>query len=82
MEINNTDSDFIGRPHLPSAADAEYMGLPLTRGVTKRRRLSWLTNTAPSYMSPNAGDGRRRGVAGSQPMSTAVHMEPKKTLEI
>jgi hypothetical protein len=25
-----------------------------------------------SYMSPNAG-----GVAGSQPMSTAVHMKPK-----
>ena len=29
----------------------------------------------PSYMSPNAGGGG--GVAGSQPMRTAVHMEPK-----
>jgi hypothetical protein len=29
----------------------------------------------PSYMSPNAGGGK--GVAGSQPMSTAGHMEPK-----
>ncbi len=29
---------------------------------------------APSYMSPNA---RVVGVEGSQPMSTAVHMEPK-----
>ncbi len=31
---------------------------------------------APSYMSPNAGAGGG-GVAGSQPMSKAVHMEPK-----
>jgi hypothetical protein len=29
---------------------------------------------APSYMSPNAGKG---GVAGSQSMSTAVHMKSK-----
>ncbi len=28
-------------------------------------------------MSPNAGG--RSGVAGSQPMSTAVHMEPEQT---
>ncbi len=32
-------------------------------------------------MSPNAGEGGG-GDAGSQPMSTAGHMEPKKTLEI
>ncbi len=44
----------------------------VTQGVTKRCLfcLSWLT----SYMSTNAGGG---GVAGSQPMSTAVHMEPR-----
>ncbi len=30
---------------------------------------------APSYMSPNAGEGG--GVAGFQPKSKAVHMEPK-----
>jgi hypothetical protein len=30
---------------------------------------------APSYMSPNAGGGGC--LAGSQPMNTAVHMEPK-----
>jgi hypothetical protein len=30
---------------------------------------------APSYMSPNAGG--RGEVAGSQPMSAALHMEPK-----
>ncbi len=51
------------------------------RGVTKRCRLSWLTNSALVY-EPKCGV--RRGVAGSQPMSTAVqcavctmHMEPK-----
>jgi hypothetical protein len=32
---------------------------------------------APSYMSPNAG-GRGGGVAGSQPVSTAVHRSPNK----
>ncbi len=31
---------------------------------------------APSYMSPNAGEGGRGGVAGFQPMSTAVHRSP------
>jgi hypothetical protein len=40
--------------------------------VIKTCRLSWLTNGALVYMSPNAGGG----IAGSQPMST-VHMEPK-----
>ncbi len=39
------------------------------QGVTKRCRLSWLTNTA-LYRSPNAGGGG--GVAGYQPMSTAA----------
>ncbi len=42
------------------------------QGVIKRCRLSLLTNSAPApYTSPNAGGG---GVAGSQPMSTAVHI--------
>ncbi len=48
--------------------------------VTKRCRLSGLTNSAlaASYMSPNGGDGGGGGVVpGSQPMSTAVRMEPK-----
>ncbi len=45
----------------------------LQQGITKWCRLSWLTNSALSYKSPNAG---------SQPMSTAVHKEPKVTLEI
>ena len=38
------------------------------QGVTKRCRLSWLTNSALVY-EPNAGGG---GVAGSQTMSTDV----------
>ncbi len=29
-------------------------------------------------MSPNAGDGGGGAVAGSRPMSTAVHMAPEK----
>jgi hypothetical protein len=40
------------------------------QGVTKRFRLSLLTNSALVYASPNAEGS---GVAGSQPMSTAVH---------
>jgi hypothetical protein len=54
------------------------------QGVTKRCRLSWLTNSAlvvtsalyRTYMSPNAGGGG--GVVGSPPMSTAVHWSPNK----
>ncbi len=42
-----------------------------TKGVTKRCRLSLLTNSALVYESKRGGRG---GVAGSQPMSTAVHI--------
>jgi hypothetical protein len=38
---------------------------------TKRCRLSWLTNSAPQIRVHMRGRG---GVAGSQPMSTAVHI--------
>ncbi len=41
--------------------------------ITKRCRLSWLTNSALKKAQMR-GEG---GVAASQPMSTAVHMEPK-----
>ncbi len=41
-------------------------------GYNQRCPLSWLTNSAPSYLSPNVG-GWGGGAAGSQPMSTAVH---------
>ncbi len=43
-------------------------------GVTKRCRLSWLTNSALIYGPKRGGGG---DFAGSQPMSTSVHMEPK-----
>jgi hypothetical protein len=42
-------------------------------GLTKRCRLSWLTNTALVY-EPKCGG--RGGVAGSQSMSTAVQRSP------
>jgi hypothetical protein len=45
-----------------------------TQGVTKS--LSSLTNSALVYEPKWGGGGR--GVAGSQPMSAAVHMEPEK----
>jgi hypothetical protein len=51
----------------------------IMQGVTKRCRLSWLTiSSLLLYMSPNAwGEGEGVHFAGSQPMSTAVHMEAK-----
>ncbi len=45
------------------------------QGVTKRCRLSLLANSALPY-EPKCGE--REGVAGFQPMSTAVHMGPNK----
>ncbi len=48
--------------------------LPFSQGVTKRCRLSWLTNSASSFMSPNAG-GYGGAVGGSQPISTAVYIK-------
>ncbi len=51
---------------------ATLTGLGVEQGVTKRCRLSWLTNKAlvgeyePKY-------GGRGGAAGYQPLSTAVH---------
>ncbi len=48
------------------------MSVGLIQGVTKRcRRLSWLTNSALKYASPNVGGW---GIAGSQPKSKAVHI--------
>ncbi len=41
--------------------------------LTKRGRLSWLTNSA-LVNEPMSGGG---GVAGSQQISTAVHMKPR-----
>jgi hypothetical protein len=44
----------------------------IEQGVTKICRLSWLTKSAPIYEPKSGGGGE-----GSQPRSTAVHMEPK-----
>ncbi len=44
------------------------------QGVTKRCRISWLTNSALVY-EPKCGGG---DVAGSQPMSTALPRSPNK----
>ncbi len=46
------------------------------QGVTKRFRLSGLTNSALVYEPKCEGEGGG-GVARSQTMSSAVHMEPK-----
>jgi hypothetical protein len=45
------------------------------QGVSKRCRLSWLTSSALVYKPKCGGWG---WVAGSQPMSTAVHRSPNK----
>ncbi len=51
--------------------DLPHFLLGFIQGVTKRCRLSWLTNRSKMRV----GEG---GVAGSQPMSTDVHRSPKK----
>jgi hypothetical protein len=58
-------------PSVLGTARLESIG----QGVTESCRLSWLTNSALVY-EPKCGWGGGR-VAGSQPMSRAVHMEPK-----
>jgi hypothetical protein len=47
------------------------------QGVTKRCRLSWLTNSALVY-DPNVGGGGELRPAGSQPLRTTVHRSPNK----
>jgi hypothetical protein len=46
----------------------------LNKGITKRCRLSLLTNSALVRRLDKSKCGGREGVAGSQPMSTAVHI--------
>ncbi len=52
-----------------------YCWVLLQQRVTKRCRLSWLTNSALVY-EPKCGWGR--GGVGSKPMSTAVHRSHNK----
>ncbi len=52
--------------------DHKFLPVGSVQGFTNRCRLSLLTNSAPSYTSPNAGGWGE--VAVSQPMSTAVHI--------
>ncbi len=59
------------------SVDLKYIYESIKYRVKKRCRLSLLTNRALVY-EPKCGGG----VAGSQPMSTALHMEPKLTLEV
>jgi hypothetical protein len=47
------------------------------QGVTKKGRLSWLTNSALVY-EPKCGGGGGCGVSGVRPMGTAVHRSPNK----
>jgi hypothetical protein len=47
----------------------------LQQEVTKRCRLSWLTNSALVYEPKYEGGG---GVVGPKPMSKAVHRSPNK----
>jgi hypothetical protein len=65
-----------GRYHfMYSVVYPDYPQLGSSQGVTKRCRLSWLTNSALVYEPKCGGRGR---VAESQPMSTAVHRSPNK----
>ncbi len=58
-----------------SVEQTTVRNLKCNQGFTKRCRLSWLTNSA-LVIEPKCGvEGG--WVAGSQTLSTAVHMEPK-----
>ncbi len=59
-------------------SDSAVLRILYTMEVAKRCRLSWLINSALVY-EPKRG---RRGVAGSELMSSAVHMEPKLTINV
>ncbi len=63
----------------------EKKALVWTRGSQREIiYLGWLTIVTNSTLvyEPKRGGRGGGGVAGSQPMSTAVHIEPKETFEI
>jgi hypothetical protein len=61
--------------HPKFAIDMAVKNEKSSQGVTKICRLSWLTNSALVYEPKCGGRGR---VAGTQPMSTALHRSPNK----
>ncbi len=67
----STDVSYTTKPGRPGPPPKPQVSCTHIQGVTKRCRLSWLTNSALVY-KPKCG---WEGVAGSRPMSTAVHME-------
>ncbi len=72
------DTSYLDAPllsHAPLILDNLELS-PIYKGVTKRCRLSWLTNSA-LVDEPKCGGWGGGGVAESRPMSTAVHMELK-----
>ncbi len=56
-----------------SVGQAVQIRVSPQQGITKRCRLSWLSNSALVFGSIYGGRGE--GFVGSQPMSTAVHMK-------
>ena len=60
--------------YLHTLGQCQPPALASNQGVTKRCRLSWLTNSALVY-EPNCGKRGGCGVAADE--YTAVHMEPK-----
>jgi hypothetical protein len=63
----------VKRPNIRPVCSAARKEFPY-QGVTNRCRLSWLTNRALVCEFKCGG----RGVAGTQPKSTAVHKSPNK----
>ena len=76
-KTTNIGSQVLGQTFHNLAQTLQYLAhrYTLTQGVTKRCRLTWLTNSALVYEPKCEGEGG--GVAGSQPMRTAVYMKPK-----
>jgi hypothetical protein len=66
--------NILAKAYFCSYRTVRTMPVYVNQGVTIKRRLSWLTNSALVY-EPKCGGG---GVAGSQTMSTAVHKSQNK----
>ncbi len=73
-KANGVDGDWVGDKR-ESELGSEIEMMRYSQGVTKRCRLSQLTNGALINEPYNR---RRWGVAGYQPINTAVHRSPNK----